>query len=233
MIKMVVFDMAGTTVNENMVVYKTLQKAINEAGFNFTMEQVLTEGAGKEKVDAIKTILRVYAHQQDDSLTQSIYRRFIALLDKAYDTQDILPQNNAEELFRALKEKGIVVVLNTGYSEKTAKQLLAKLSWEKGEEFDGLVTATDVQHNRPSPDMILLAMKQFGITDAREVAKVGDSIIDIEEGENAGCSLNIGITTGAHTRQQLQSANPDHIIDNLLELLPLIPGDYHIVSANL
>ena len=221
---MIVFDMAGTTVNENMVVYKTLQKVINEAGFNFTLEQVLTEGAGKEKVDAIKSILRVYANQQDDSLTDSIYQHFIALLEKAYDTQEILPQNNAEELFRALKERGILVVLNTGYNEKTAKQLLTKLGWKKGEQFDDLVTATDVQLNRPSPDMIRLAMKQFNITDAREVAKVGDSIIDIEEGANAGCGLNIGITTGAHTKQQLRTANPDHIIDDLLELLALTPS---------
>ena len=39
-IKMVVFDMAGTTVNENNVVYKTLRKAINEAGFDFTLDQI-------------------------------------------------------------------------------------------------------------------------------------------------------------------------------------------------
>jgi phosphonatase-like hydrolase len=223
MIKMIVFDMAGTTVNENMVVYKTLQKAINEAGFNFTLEQVLTEGAGKEKVDAIRSILQVYAQKQDDSLTNSIYQRFIALLDKAYDTQDILPQDNAEDLFRALKERNILVVLNTGYNQKTANQLIAKLGWEKGVEFDGLVTATDVSRNRPYPDMIRLAMKEFSIDDPHEVAKVGDSVIDIEEGVNAGCSLNIGITTGAHTRQQLQSVKPDYIIDNLLELLTLLP----------
>ena len=222
MIKMIVFDMAGTTVNENMVVYKTLQKAINEAGFDFTMEQVLAEGAGKEKADAIRSVLQVYAQKQDDSLTGSIYQRFIALLDKAYDTQDILPQDNAEDLFRALKERNIFVVLNTGYNEKTAKQLIAKLGWQKGVEFDGLVTATDVPRNRPYPDMIRLAMKEFGIVDPLEVAKVGDSVIDIEEGVNAGCSLNIGITTGAHTRQQLQSVKPDYIIDNLLELLPLL-----------
>jgi phosphonatase-like hydrolase len=226
MIKMVVFDMAGTTVNENMIVYKTLRKSINEAGFDFTMEQVLTEGAGKEKMDAIRSILRVYANQEDANLTENIYQHFIVSLQRAYDTEDILPQDNAEDLFRALREKGILIVLNTGYNEKTAKQLITKLGWEKGGEFDSLVTATDVQHSRPHPDMILLAMKQFGITDALEVAKVGDSIIDIEEGANAGCGLNIGITTGAHTRDQLSSANPDQIIDNLLELLPLISPDY-------
>ena len=222
MIKMVVFDMAGTTVDENMVVYKTLQKAINEAGYDFTMEQVLAEGAGKEKMDAIKSILQVYAQKQDETLTDGIYKNFIVLLEAAYDTLEVLPQNNAAELFQALKQRKILVVLNTGYNEKTAKSLVAKIGWTKGVEFDGLVTATDVAHSRPAPDMILLAMKQFGIKDAHEVVKVGDSIIDIEEGRNAGCILSIGITTGAHTMEQLQTIKPDYIIDNLLELLPLV-----------
>jgi phosphonatase-like hydrolase len=222
MTKMVVFDMAGTTVDENMIVYKTLQKAINAEGYDFTMDQVLTEGAGKEKKDAIRSILRVYAQKEDDALTDRVYEDFVKLLEEAYDTQDILPQANAEELFGQLRQREILVVLNTGYNEKTAKTLVGKLCWEKGEEFDDLITATDVARSRPYPDMILLAMKHFGITDAQSVLKVGDSMIDIEEGINAGCGMNIGITTGAHTRQQLQSAGPDHIIDNLLELLPLI-----------
>ena len=61
MIRMVVFDMAGTTVNEDNVVYKTLQTAINEKGFSFTLDEVLQEGAGKEKLQAIKSILNVFA----------------------------------------------------------------------------------------------------------------------------------------------------------------------------
>mgnify|MGYP003707279779 CR=1 FL=1 len=37
-IKLAVFDMAGTVVNEDNVVYKTLQKAINERGFQLTLD---------------------------------------------------------------------------------------------------------------------------------------------------------------------------------------------------
>jgi len=223
MIKMVVFDMAGTVLNENNVVYKTLRKAINEAGFDFTLDEVLAHGAGKEKLQAIKSILDVYAQKQDDKLADEIYNHFIVYLEEAYNTLEILPQDNAEDLFSELKEKEVLVVLNTGYNTETAQTLIDKLGWEKGVQYDSLVTATDVEHNRPDPDMIWLAMERFGITNAHEVAKVGDSIVDIEEGKNAGCSLNVGITTGAHTFDQLQSANPDHIINNLLELLPLLP----------
>jgi len=205
--------MAGTTVNENMLVYKTLQRAILEAGFNVTLEQVLAEGAGMEKLDALRAIMKKYTPNQDDNIIHSIYHRFIYLLGKAYEEHEILPQDNAVKLFQALRQKNVRVVLNTGYNRQTAQSLIEKLGWKQGETFDDLVTATDVRQSRPHPDMIVLA---------REVAKVGDSVIDIEEGRNAGASLNIGITTGAHTRQQLESANPGYIVDNLIELLPLI-----------
>ena len=69
--------------------------------------------------------------------------------------------------------------------------------------------------------MIQLAMNKFNIENPKSVIKVGDSIIDIEEGKNANCGLTIGITTGAHTQQQLLSANPDFIINNLIELQQL------------
>jgi phosphonatase-like hydrolase len=222
MIKMVVFDMAGTTVDENNVVYKTLQKVINDAGFNFSLQQVLASGAGKEKLTAIKDIIALEDAKADDLIANKIYHSFVVELATAYDSFELKPQPGAQETFDALRAKNILVVLNTGYDENTAVNILEKLRWETSKQIDGLITASDVQNNRPNPDMILLAMQKFGIDNANEVIKVGDSIIDIEEGKNAGCSLSIGITTGAHTYEQLSSANPDHIINNLQELLPLI-----------
>ena len=211
--------MAGTTVNENMLVYKTLQGAIEEAGFTVTLEQVLAEGAGMEKLDALRAILKKYTTNKNEDLVRETYHRFVDRLGKAYAEHEIFPQDNALALFEALRQKKIRVVLNTGYNRQTAQSLIEKLGWKQGETFDDLITATDVRQSRPHPDMILLAMQRAGITDAREVAKIGDSVIDIEEGVNAGASLNIGITTGAHTREQLESAKPSYIIDNLIDLL--------------
>jgi phosphonatase-like hydrolase len=222
MISMVVFDMAGTTVDEDNVVYKTLQKAINKKGFDFSLDQVLAEGAGKEKLEAIQSILQVFARNKDKNLANEIYTDFIDLLSKAYEDINVFPQPNAEELFQILKDRNIRVILNTGYNADIADSLVKKLGWKKGIEFDSLITSSDVEKNRPDPEMIDLAMDIYGVTDPKKVIKVGDSIIDIEEGQNAGCGLNVGITTGAHTFLQLQSANPDYIINNLLELVPII-----------
>ena len=220
MLKMIVFDMAGTTVDEQNVVYKTLHRAISEAGFELSLDDVLRQGAGKEKMQAIVDILQD-KHLEKSEL-QVIFNKFLLLLDEAYQHLEVVPQPGAVEIFYYLKAQNIKVVLNTGYNQQTADQLLDKLNWKVGVEIDGLITASQVRANRPQPDMILLAMEQMGITNCAEVAKVGDSIIDIEEGKNAGCALSIGITTGAHSFEQLQSAMPNFIIDNLLELKDLV-----------
>ena len=222
-IKMVVFDMGGTTVNENNIVYKTLRNAINTVGgYELTLTEVLAHAAGKEKLQGIKTVLKNSLDGDDDELAQRMFALFLKDLELAYEVEEIYPNSNAEELFAILKERGILRVLNTGYDRKTAESLLEKLNWKVGKEIDALITASDVPRNRPYPDMIHQAMQKIEITDPGFVVKIGDSIIDIQEGQQAGCALSIGITTGAHDAAQLRSANPDYVIDDLLEIVEIL-----------
>ena len=93
MIRMVVFDMAGTTINEDNVVYKTLQRAINDHGYFFTLDQVMAAGAGKEKSEAIKSILKL-KNKNDDEWSEEIYKHFIILLREAYSYLKVKPQPN-------------------------------------------------------------------------------------------------------------------------------------------
>jgi len=72
------------------------------------------------------------------------------------------------------------------------------------------------------PDMILYAKDKLNIADTKKIVKIGDSCIDIEEGKNAGCLLNIGITTGAQTETQLMQAKPDYIVHSLTAMLEII-----------
>ena len=229
-IKMVVFDMAGTTVNEGNIVYKTLMAAINTVGhYELSLNEVLSHGAGKEKRQAIKSILKNSLEVDNDLQAEEMYALFIDKLASAYNREEIFPNANADRLFAELKNKGITIVLNTGYDRKTAESILIKLNWKVGRDVDALITASDVVRNRPYPDMINLAMAKFGIENSAQVVKVGDSIIDIQEGQNAGCALSIGITTGAHNPAQLNSAAPDNVIDDLLELIPIL--DQHMALA--
>lgn len=214
---MAVFDMAGTTIDEQNVVYKTLFEAIKNAGFNTNLETILVIGAGKEKFQAIKDILH-HLNSNDSILAVEIFNEFNVLLDKAYLTLNVNAIAGVESVLIALRNKEIKVVLNTGYSRKVANTLLEKINWKEEIQFDALIAADDVQNGRPSPDMIEKAMKMFNIKDASTVLKAGDSIIDIEEGKNAHCGITIGVLSGAQTKAQLETANPDFIIDSLSDL---------------
>lgn len=225
MYKIVVFDMAGTTIDEQNVVYKMVHKAIERAGYDVTLPFVLLHAAGKEKFQAIKDVLEQLegGAGHSDELAD-IYRDFEELLDNAYNTWTCAPMAGAQEVFEALHKRGIKVVLNTGYRRAVAERLLQQIGWQEGRDFDWLCTADQVQRGRPYPDMIYASMEHFGVLDARQVAKIGDSMADIEEGKRAGCGIAAGITTGAQTAEQLALAGPTHIFQQLTDLLPLVVG---------
>lgn len=214
--------MAGTVVDEDNIVYKTLQKAINARGFQLNLDFVLEHGAGKEKHQAIKDIIEAEMGNVDTMMAASIFEDFKKLLGDAYKNLTVNSYEGVEEMLYMLKENGIKVALNTGYDTNTAQLLLNKMGWVLGKEYDVLVTADDVRLGRPNPDMILEAMMKLNIQNVNYVLKAGDSIIDIKEGKNANCGVTIGVTTGAHTRKQLLSANPTYVLDSLAELKSLI-----------
>ena len=69
-------------------------------------------------------------------------------------------------------------------------------------------------NGRPAPDMILLAMKLTGV-ETRLVANVGDTTIDLESAARAGVRWNIGVLSGAHTREALERAPHTQIIQSV------------------
>ncbi|QEG41130.1 phosphonatase-like hydrolase [Roseimaritima ulvae] len=219
MIELVVFDMAGTTVDEDNVVYKTVRAAINAAGYAFTQDQVQAAGAGKEKSQAIRDVLALDGNPHSDEEVAAIFSDFKQRLAQAYTDLDVREQPGATDVFAALRDRGIKVVLNTGYDRATAEGLIKKIGWTVGEQVDALVTASDVSNGRPAPDMIQKAMQLTGVASPQAVAKVGDSGIDIEEGQNADCGMTFGITTGAQNEALLQQSKPTAILHSLSELL--------------
>jgi phosphonatase-like hydrolase len=126
------------------------------------------------------------------------------------------------QVFARLHRAGIVTAVNTGFSRDIAQIIIERLGWVRNGLLDASVTSDEVARGRPYPDMIHYLMARFGITDPLEVAKVGDTPIDLEEGRQAGCGLNIGVTQGTHTREQLLSCPHTHLIGSVAELPGLL-----------
>lgn len=234
-IKLCVFDMAGTTVNEDNLVYKTVCDAINQtlkkAGQTDTqvnLDMCLDVGAGKEKRQAINDILNKQLKNDNtvaidiEKWVNSAFNIFKATLAQAYTQETVKTFDAMPGLFEKLKNSGRKVVLNTGYDSETANKILIILGWSVGYEIDALITADDVDNGRPAPDMITLAMNKCGIKNPQQVLKAGDSGIDIEEGKNAKCGLCVGVLTGAQTQEQLERYAPDIVLAKLTDLAALI-----------
>jgi phosphonatase-like hydrolase len=231
MIELVVFDMAGTTIDEGNVVYKTVREAVNAAGYGFSQEQVQSVAAGKEKSQAIRDVLALDGDAHPDEEVAFIFDDFKRRLEIAYRQLAVREQTDALATFQQLRAKGIKSVLNTGYDRGTAQCLLDKLDWVVGRDIDGLVTASDVPNNRPHPDMIHHAVELVGCSSTLAVVKVGDSQIDIEEGKNAGCAMTFGITTGAQNESQLLDAHPTAVLHALSELVDLLTSKPEIAQT--
>ena len=69
------------------------------------------------------------------------------------------------------------VVLNTGFDRLLTTHLLGVLGWTS--LADAVVCGDEVAEGRPAPDLILRAMALAGIAEARTVANVGDTTLDL------------------------------------------------------
>ena len=230
MIELVVFDMAGTTVRDRNYVGIAFQTAMQSQGYDVAIEKI-NPLMGYEKPLAIKMMLEAHEPVQSKitaELISGIHKRFVdEMIDFYSTTNEIAPLPNVEETFAALRAEGIKIGLNTGFSRDIANVIVGRLGWE--DKIDTLVASDEVPHGRPYPDMINKMIAELQITSPGNVAKVGDTEVDINEGINAGCKYVIGITTGAFTREALLPYKATHIIDDIADVVKIVSPSHSLV----
>lgn len=218
-ISLVVFDMAGTTVNDEDSVTRCVQAALEAVGVAVTVADV-NEVMGIPKPEAIRRLIGNSPRRRELSdRIDEIHRDFVSRSVRFYQTDDSVREvPGAARTFQALKAAGIRVALNTGFDRSIARTILDRLDWSDSPLIDATITSDEVARGRPHPDMILGLMKRFGIHDAASVAKVGDTPADLLEGRNAGCGMIVGVTEGTHSRSQLEPHPHTHLIGSVRDL---------------
>ena len=218
--QLVVFDIAGTTVTDNNNVNDAFRGAFERAGYPVALEEV-NYIMGYRKIEAIKILLeRFYPGQSNnEDLIQAIHNRFTEdMRDYYLHTPDLYPLPYAEEVFKQLQGNNIKIGLDTGFTKIITDTIMERLGWNKNGLVDVVISSDEVPEGRPHPFMIRAIMDQLGISDVKEVVKVGDTEVDIAEGRNVGCGLVVSVTTGSYTMEELEKYSPDDIIGSLQEL---------------
>ena len=218
-VKMVVFDMAGTTIDEGKTVYKCVRDALSEYGFEFTLEDVMSRIGGMNKKEGIALLMKSEDENITDEAIEVVFNSFIGNVEDAYKAADDLTEiEGTTEFFEFLKANNIKVVLDTGYFRTTADILIDKMGWAKNQLIDFSVTSDEVQSGRPAPFMIEKAKAHFQIAESSQVAKVGDTASDIAEGKNAGCLVIVGVSSDMYSKADLIDMGASHAVDSLKEL---------------
>ena len=220
-IQLAVFDIAGTTVEDDGNVAESFISAFRQFNIAITKESAVRV-MGYRKKEAIRILLdefNITIQGDEHELVERVHDRFIQQMIHFYQTTTRLkPLPGAESLFAWLQSKNIKVALNTGFVKAITNEILARLGWDDNADINAVISSDEVQNGRPYPDMIMALMQQTGVADPEQVLKIGDTLVDIQEGRNARCGLVIGVTTGANTREELAAQTPDRVIGSLDEL---------------
>jgi phosphonatase-like hydrolase len=223
-IELVVFDMAGTTVHDEDTVNRCFREALEGAGLVVSPEAV-NEVMGRPKPEALRLLIERSALR--DTLADrvdAIHSDFVARMFRFYQTDPSVREiAGTSETFARLRQAGIKVGINTGFSRDITQVIIDRLGWVHRGLIDASIASDEVPRGRPHPDMIQRLMSQLGVADSRSVAKVGDTPADLLEGHNTGCGMVIGVTQGTHTRAQLEPFPHTHLIGMVAEL-PVLLG---------
>ncbi|MFF4769612.1 phosphonatase-like hydrolase [Streptomyces sp. NPDC001255] len=221
-IRLVVLDMAGTTVADGGLVERAFEAAAAELGV----------APGSADHEAKLAYVRATMGESKISVFRHLFgdedsaRRANTVFEKAYGALIgeglVTPVDGAREAIGELTADGRTVVLTTGFARATQDAILDALGWRDLAALT-LCPADAGGRGRPYPDMVLEAFLRTRATDdVRQVAVVGDTAYDMASGVHAGAGAVVGVLTGAHEREALREAGATHVIASVSELPALL-----------
>ena len=216
-IRLVVSDMAGTTVHDGGEVAVVFSAALADHGIEASADQIsAVRGASKREAIAKLTAPK---YGSDVARVEAVYASFKSHLQRVF-TRVAKPVTGAPETFAWLKQHNIKLALNTGFDRDITGILLAALNWQG--VADAVICGDDVKLGRPAPYMIFRAMELTGVGSVHEVLNVGDTVSDLQAAHNAGVAISVAVLSGAHKREQFEREPHTHLIDSIAALPTLL-----------
>ncbi len=195
----VLFDLDGVLVDSTPAVARVWAWWAREHGFD--PDEVVKKAHGRPSISTIRELLPDADYAAED---REVERREIA------DVEGVIPLPGAVELLRALPLERWAIV--TSCTRALARVRIAAAGLPKPKH---LVTATDVQHGKPSPEPYLKGAQMLGIP-AADCLVVEDAPAGIRAGKAAGAQVLALRTTTSDA--ELQQARADWIVDDCAEL---------------
>ncbi|MEJ8543763.1 phosphonoacetaldehyde hydrolase [Brevibacillus borstelensis] len=228
MIKAVVFDWAGTTIDYGCFApLAVFIEVFKRRGIDVTPEEA-REPMGLLKRDHIRAICRMerisaqweqrYGKKPDEADVDALYTEFEPMMFAVLKKYAV-PVPGAVELVERLRRRGLQIGSTTGYTREMM-EIVAEEARKRGYAPDAIVASDEVPAGRPEPWMCYENAKRLGVYPMSAMVKVGDTVSDIWEGKNAGM-WTVGVVKGGSelgwSREQVAAADPELLAQKVAE----------------
>jgi pyrophosphatase PpaX len=207
MIKLVVFDFDGVLVNSNEAFAGAYREAVERAGVgqDFNYDDIKSQ-FGKPYIEVFKGS---GGGACDEETMERVYSHFVDITSSEDFTSSVTRIKGVRKSLSGMK-KSFSLAVGSGNSRRMLNGLLSKLGLSR--YFDFVVSGDDVAKGKPSPDMLIKAMRHFKVK-PREAVYVGDSSHDIVAAKRAGMR-SVAVLTGVLTREEAKRLHPDFIVED-------------------
>jgi len=216
-IRAVIFDFDGTLVNSLNAYHMAFNHGTSPLGLPKVDKEklagMLSMGKGLRQV-----LLELFPQLREDQVQSCVrtIRKFFHTIQR--EQTHLLP--GSLEVLSWLSDKGFRVAVATSRAVEN-EQMKESLKFYGIENYvNAVVTAHGAVPRKPAPDQLLEVLRIFNLS-SRSCIYVGDSIVDVRAGKAAGIQT-VAVASGVEKREVLEKETPDHIIDELSELIGII-----------
>ena len=217
-LKLVVLDIGGTLIGDHGEVPDAMLGAFSRKGITVTPQE-FSGWRGAAKRGMVKHFVEARGPATGRAaLEEAIYADFTATASKAY--ANVQPIPGAEKALQELAAMKLLLATTTGFDRPLTTQVLSHLGWQK--YFVASITSDDVMDGRPAPYMLFRAMEAAHVNDTAQVLAVGDTVLDLQAGNNGGMGAVVGVYSGAAPESRLRQEKSNAILPSVAELPGLI-----------
>jgi AHBA synthesis associated protein len=209
-IRAAIFDLDGTLIDSYQAIYLGFHHAYTQMGLAPMPYEQVKRVVGPGLDHTFRELLGEERVPWAISLFRQKYEEVFR------ENTRLLP--DAREVLETLHGRGIRLAVATNKLGRFSREIFEHFGLEN--LFTVIVGDGDVPQNKPDPEMLQLAMEKMGAEKERTIF-VGDSVIDIQTGKNAGVRV-FAVPTGNTDRRDLENAQPAVMLDRLSDLLSYV-----------